>query len=307
MVLQKSAGTSIPFQRQGENIVFDTEAGQSYRLRLVKPGIDGKIQIVWPLGNKPVSEAERANIGTYLFHSETSTVVCPELPSVVRLWRSINNGVEEPVAVGRKRTVSSNGLVFSQWDFNDIDVSAAKDPHSKVFLRLSVDGQVSRSNIWSHGEDARTFAPQPDVPDSVANVVSQEVDARIEIVWPLDNLPVDKATQVNAGVYLFQRGTLHSVPTNYAPTVRLWRALNNGVEEEVGMGQKVIKKAGELTFPVWEFNNIGVPASQDPRNRYYFRVTIDGVDSRSNIWSHGTDSRTNFPEPDKPAGVGACN
>jgi hypothetical protein len=304
---QKANGVPIAFQRMGDNVIFDTEAGQSYRFILTSPGIDARIEIAWPQGNKPVREAERANIGAYLFHREMSTIVCPELISIVRLWRSLNNGVEEPVAVGKRRMVSANGLVFTQWDFNDVDVSAAKDPGNKYYLRLSIDGYASHSNIWSHGEDARTFVPQPDLPDSVTDSTPKEVDGKIEIVWPLDNLPVEKATKVNVGANLFQRGTLHSVPADWSPTVRLWRALNNGVEEQISTGQKVIKKAGALSFPVWEFNDVDVSASQDARNKYYFRLTIDGVDSRSNVWSHASDARTNFPEMDRPSGVGACN
>ena len=307
LALQKTDGTPVPFQRQGDMVFLNVEAGQSYRLRLISLAVDARIEVVWPQDNKPVSEAERVNIGAYLFQQGTAAATCPELAPAVRLWRTLNNGVEEPVSIGQRRRASVGGLAFSAWDFNGVDVAAARDPRNKYYFRLSVDGYSNRSSIWSHGADARTYLPNPDVPSGVAAGVPQEVDAKIEVVWPQGNLPVDKASLANIGVYLFQRGTLQSVPADWSPTVRLWRALNNGYEEKVVVGQSVMKKAGGTTFPAWEFNNVDVSAARDPLNKYYFRVTVDGVNSRSNVWSHGADARTYFPQKDVPTGVNACS
>jgi hypothetical protein len=75
---------------------------------------------------------------------------------------------------------------------------------------------------------------------------------------------------------------------------------------EVGVGQKTTKKIGDVTFPAWEFNNVDVAAAVDAANKYYFRVTVDGTQSFSNIWSHGADARTYFPEVDVPTEVASC-
>lgn len=307
LALHRADGGSVPFEYLGETVTFSTVAGEQYRLKFSAVSVDARIEIVWPHGNLPVSQAELANVGAYLFETDSDTVVCPQLAPRVRLWRSLNNDVEEEVAVGVRRSVYAGGLWFNVWDFNNVDVSAARNEANKYYMRLSIDGFRYRSSVWSHGEDARTYMPNPDVPSGVAASPPEQVDAKIEIVWPHGNLPVDQATKVNVGAYLFARGTLRSVPADWSPVVRLWRSLNNGYEEEVAIGRKVIKRVGELSFPTWEFNDVDVSAARDPVNKYYFRVTVDGVDSRSNVWAHGADARTYFPRQDVPSGLGACD
>lgn len=109
------------------------------------------------------------------------------------------------------------------------------------------------------------------------------------------------------GAYLFVRETLQSAPAGWLPVVRLWRSVNSGYEEEVAIGRKVIKNVGGLSFPPWELNDIDVSAARDPVNKYYFRVTVDGVGSRSSLRTHGTDTRTHFPQQGVPTGVAACD
>ena len=307
VALHRADGSAVAFAHQGETITFSTVAGEQYRLKFNVASVDARIEIVWPHGNLPVSQAELANVGAYLFERDSNTAVCPQLAPNVRLWRSLNNDVEEEVAMGVRRSAYADGLWFNVWDFNNVDVSAARNEANKYYLRLSVDGFRYRSSVWSHGEDARTYMPNPDVPSGVAPSPPDQVDAKIEIVWPHGNLPVDRATKVNVGAYLFVRGTLRSVPADWSPVVRLWRSLNNGYEEEVAIGRKVIKTVGELSIPTWEFNDVDVSAAKDPVNKYYFRVTVDGVDSRSNVWAHGADARTHFPRKDVPTGVAACD
>lgn len=305
--LERADGTSVSFEEQGETIVFTAVAGESYRLKFDVLAIDARIEIVWPHGNLPVSQAQLANIGAYLFDQGTDRAICPNLMPTVRLWRALNNGVEELVGVGERRTASLGGLVFNAWDFNNVDVSAATNASNKYYFRLSVDGYRHCSSIWSHAVDARTYMPNPDIPTGISSDTPGLVDAKIEIVWPHGSLPVDQATKANVGVYLFKRGTLQTVPPDWTPVVRLWRALNNGQEEQVAVGNKVMKQIGDLRFPTWEFNDIDVSAARDPLNKYYFRVTVDGVDCRGNVWAHGADARTYFPEQDVPSGVVGCN
>ncbi|MBI2862943.1 MAG: hypothetical protein HYX94_00070 [Chloroflexi bacterium] len=307
LAVLKVDGTTLPAQRQGDVLTFAVEAGQSYRLRIAAPALDARIEIVWPQGNKPMNQAERANIGAYLFQPGLSAAVCLDLAAPVRRWRALNNGVEEQAGVGQRRVARARGMAFSAWDFNGADVAAARDSRNKYYFRLSVDGFPGRTSIWSHGEDARTYVPEPDVPAGILASPPKEVDAKIEVVWPHDNLPVDKATRV-------QRGRL-PLPKRYAPigsgqlvSYRATLALSqHGFEGEVAVGQRTTKKIGEKVFPVWEFNNVDVKAATDRLNKYYFRITVDGVASRSNIWSHGADARTYFPQQDVPTAVGACN
>ena len=304
--LAKANGGAVPFRREGGEVAFDLQAGETYRLQVSGAAVDAKIEIVYPHDGLPVAQATKANIGAYLFEQGSGVALCASPAPTVRLWRALNDGVEEPVAVGALRTAKVEQLSFPAWDFNDVDVAAARDARNKYYFRLSVDGLQHRSSIWSHGEDARTYMPNQDVPAGVATAVPAAVDAKIEIVWPHDGLPVTEATKANIGAFLFERGTLRSVPLAWSPVVRLRRALNNGPEEDVALGRKVAKQVGDLVFPAWEFNDVDVSAARDPLNKYYFRVVVEGVDSRSNVWSHGADARTYFPRMDVPTGVGAC-
>ncbi|MHB1132528.1 MAG: hypothetical protein ACYC4L_09100, partial [Chloroflexota bacterium] len=216
------------------------------------------------------------------------------------------NGVEDEVVVGEPRLARVDGLAFTAWDFNNVDVAAARDPRHKVYFRLSVDGNQHSSSIWSHAVDARTNQPTQRMPSAAGAAMPQAVDATIQIVWPHDGLPVASAAKANVGVTIFERGSDRAVAAEWSPTVRLWRALNNGPAEEVAVGKKVLKRVGGLTYPAWEFNDVDVSAARDPLNKIYFRVTVDGVDSRANVWSHGADARTIFPKQDVPTAVVPC-
>lgn len=266
--------------------------------------VDAKIQIVWPHANAPVTKADRANLTAYLLRPRSLTSVAQSFTSPVKLWRAIDNGVEQLVATGQMREKKVGNVTFPTWDFNDVDVSAAKDPKKKVYFRLSVDGKRDATNVWSHASDARTFMPQPDVPAGVAAAAPASVDAKIEIVFPHGNAPVDKADKVNVQAYVFERGTNRSVPLNFDGQVVLWRSLNNGPAEPVALGDKEQKTVNGVTFPAWTFNDVDVSAAKDKKNKYYFRLEVGGVTaSYSNVWAHAADARTYVPQPDVPTGV----
>ena len=116
-----------------------------------------------------MQEASRANVTAYLFDAATLTAVSPETTwsPVVRLHSSVNNEPEPAPGrgvIGTRRVVAgANGVHFLGWDFNDVDVSAANDPLSRVYFWVTVDEVPTYSNIWAHGADARTLFPQPDV------------------------------------------------------------------------------------------------------------------------------------------------
>ncbi|GIW06855.1 MAG: hypothetical protein KatS3mg060_1660 [Dehalococcoidia bacterium] len=297
----------VSAQRQGDRVLLSADSAAEYRVQPPFAGLESRIQIVWPHGNAPVAQATKANVGVFLFEKGSKRIACPTEPNAtVRLWRSVNAGIEEPVAIGVRKLERAGALTFPTWAFNDIDVSPARDPAAKVFFRVSVDGTTVSSNVWSHGADARTIFPQPDVPNG-ADGAPAAVDAKIQIVWPHGNAPVTQASKANIAAYLFHRGTLTSVGLDWTPTVRLWRAVGTGAFEHVATGVRTTQQAGGVTFPVWAFNDIDVSAAKDPTQKIYFRVTVDNVDSRSNIWSHAADARTIFPQPEVPTGVVNCS
>ena len=75
--------------------------------------------------------------------------------------RAIDNRVGERITRGVLR-IEIGGA--AHWDFNDIDVSAARNPTGKVHFWIEVDGIRTYSNFWTHGLDARTYLPNPEAP-----------------------------------------------------------------------------------------------------------------------------------------------
>jgi hypothetical protein len=267
------------------------------------PEVDAKVEIVWPQGNAPVDKASKANLTAAIFRHGGLTSVGPSWTAPIRLFRAIDNGVEEPVALGTVRAATAGTLSYPVWDFNDVDVSAARDPKKKIYFRLGIDGKRDESNVWSHASDARTYNPQPDIPSSVAGANPTAVDAKIEIVWPHDDAPVDKAQQVNVVAYLFEHGTNRSVPVGFDGQVVLHRSLNNGAAAAVALGDKETRTVNGVTFPVWTFNDVDVAAARDKNNKYYFRLEVGGTTFYSNVWAHASDARTYVPQPDVPTAV----
>jgi hypothetical protein len=53
---------------------------------------------------------------------------------------------------------------YPVWDFDNIDVSAARDPRSRWTFWVEVDGRLTYSNVWIHGIDGRTYFPVVDQP-----------------------------------------------------------------------------------------------------------------------------------------------
>jgi hypothetical protein len=261
--------------------------------------VDARIQIVFPHNGAAVTAADKANVSAFLYQSGGRVPVDCAYPGTVRLWAALNNDPARPIAVGTRRTESSGGRNAVAYDFNDVDVSAAKNIRNKIYFFVTVDGAQSRSNVWSHGADARTIFPAPDQPTGVGAVA--QADAKIEIVWPHGNLPVNRAQKVNVTAALFNRGTLQSANETASPTLRLYRALNSEPGEVVATGTRRMATTGGVTHPLWDFNDVDVAAATDGANKYYFWVAAEGMDAQSNVWSHGADARTYFPQKDVPA------
>lgn len=271
------------------------------------PAVDAKIEIVWPHDRsgrqQPVERAPLANLTAYLFQSQSLVPVADDFDAPVRLWRATNNGPAAMVATGVKRMASVAGYVMPVWDFNDVDVSAARDPQAKIFFYVTVESVPTRANVWSHGANGLTYLPQQSTPGVRAGS-PDEVDASIQIVWPHDRAgqlqPVTAADLANVAVHLYHPGTDLSVPRDFDVPVRLLRYVNNGPGEVVAAGAKRVADGG---YPIWEFNDVDVATARNSRNKIYFRVVVDRVPTNSAIWAHGADARTDFPQPDVPFGV----
>lgn len=141
--------------------------------------VDALIAIVWPhdeAGNvRPVGAASGVNVGVDLAeHPATGgdfwRSIGPGRKRPVRLLRSLNDGPQEVVQQLTQPVIRTqqggDGVTYSwpRWEFNDVDVAAARDPTNKYYFAVQVDGVPTHTTIWSHGADARTIFPQPDLP-----------------------------------------------------------------------------------------------------------------------------------------------
>ena len=264
--------------------------------------VDARIEIVYPHDGAPVSEAKLANVGAFLFTPGTHIPVPLDFDRPVRLWRAIDSSPAEPVAVGTKVIRTVGDLTFPAWEFNDVDVSAAMDPTRRLFFFLTVDGTGANSNVWVHASDSRTSFARQDVPTGIAPCPDQ-VDAKVEIVYPHDRAPVGQADLANIGLDIYCRGTRESLDFSGDPLVHLLRSTNSEVASYVGTGERIRFQQDGLEYPRWVFNDVDVSAAKSgtPPNLVVFRAVVDGRTTFSNVWVHGADARTFFPIQDVPS------
>ena len=293
--------TSRPLEREGV-FSFRAEPGQEIEVRLRYDEIDAKIEIVWPHGGAPVDKADKANITAYLFYHGSRLSVPCEFDGKVHLWAAVNNEPMKLVSTGVRRMAEFEGRIVPVWDFNDVDVSAARKPANKIYFQVRADGGLVFSNVWVHGIDARTRMPHPMEPVDVLETPPESVDARIQIVWPHDDAPVEEATLANVTVALFAHKTVASVPLDWSPKVVLYRALNSDVGSRIGVGTKRIVESEGRRYPVWDFNDVDVSTARDVKSKIHFWAEVEGVPTYPAFWTHGADARTYFPEPDIPLG-----
>jgi photosystem II stability/assembly factor-like uncharacterized protein len=126
--------------------------------------IDAIIRVVWPhdeAGNSvPVEQANLANISAVLFARDTRLALAPaQMPGRVWLVGGLDNQVGRRLAAGEAQTVKANGFEYTTFEFNNIDVSLARDPDHHWAFWLEVPGVDAASNVWVHGLDGRTRAP----------------------------------------------------------------------------------------------------------------------------------------------------
>jgi hypothetical protein len=198
---------------------------------------------------------------------------------------------------------TGNGSTFPVWDFNDVDVSQARDAANKLAFFVTVDGVQTLHNIWVHAADARTIFPQQDVPAGVLTSQPESVDALIEIVWPHDGAAIEQAQLANVTCYLFAADTKQAISADldWSPVVRLHRSQNADTEitdsDVMGVPTTVTTGTG-LSFMAWDFNDVDVSAAQDPLNQIFFWISVDGTPAFPNVWAHAAEARTLFPRPD---------
>jgi hypothetical protein len=302
----------LPHARDGALLTFDIRPGQTVECRYATDqsvaGVDAVLAILWPHGNAPVTEATLGNLTAYLLQPGTRWAVACDFAGEVTLWQAQNNEPARPAAIGTRRLAEFGGRRVPVWDFNDIDISAARDGATKLYFSARVAGVACRSNLWAHGSDARTYLPQPfqaelELPIT-AETAPAEVDARIQILWPHGGAAISQAGLANISVDLFLPGTrLRLAPATFGaawqPAVWLVRAVDNGVGERVARGAPRIEPSGAAH---WDFNDVDVSPARNPASKVHFWIEVEGVRAYSNFWTHGLDARTYLPNPEPPLG-----
>lgn len=127
--------------------------------------LDAIIRVVWPhdeAGNPAsVEQANLANISAVLFARDTHLTLRPEqLPARVWLVAALDNQVGRRLLVGEPRLVQGNGFNYTAFEFNNVDVSLARDPAHHWTYWLDIPNADATSNVWVHGIDGRTRAPE---------------------------------------------------------------------------------------------------------------------------------------------------
>jgi photosystem II stability/assembly factor-like uncharacterized protein len=269
------------------------------------PAADARIEILWPHDWAPVSEAQQANLSLRLF--KTGSLLLPPCtwsPDVT-IWQAVNNEPATPLGGAEQRRIE--GAPFPVWDMNDVDVSRANDPDTKLYFMVRVEGNDPATSVWAHAADARTFLPFPVQPSGVASAAAlRSVDTYVQIVWPHDesgNLqPTETASLANVAIAVFQHGTRLSAPAAWrSANITLYGAWDHEIAQVLSRQSKVqMRKAGAISYPVWEFTNIPVARAGDPGSKLYLWAMVEGVETYPAIWAHGADARTLFPATDQP-------
>jgi hypothetical protein len=271
---------------------------------LAPTAVDARIEVVWPHDFAAVTDAKLANIGLRLLapHSLLPPP-CGWTPKVT-VWQALNNEPAQPLGLATQRTI--DGQPFAFWNLNDVDVSRANDPTNKLYFLVRVAGASTATSVWGHGADPRTYYPQPEAPSGSATGPLDAVDARIQIVWPHDaagnEAPVTQAPLANVSVALFRHGTRLSAPVGWQPaSLTLYGAWNWEVGRALATNATVVvRQAGVVAYPTWEFNDVPVARAADETNRLYLWVAAEGVETYTTVWAHGADARTFFPAKDEP-------
>jgi hypothetical protein len=254
------------------------------------------------------AHASLLDVTVYLYAPDGGSLPC-EVTPIVQLWGAPGVGPARLMGVATRKLVTRQALTFPVWQFSNIDRPAAQGTAPQLHLFAIVQGMRTTHNMVTIGEESGTVSPTPALPEGKAPAEqANAVDASIEIVWPQGDAPVTEARLANLTVALFSRGTrkVFSSDQDFQPRVRLHWSLNDGVDRapvEPPVAIRRLLQSPWSSYYLWDFNDVDVSLGRAPGNYINFWVEVEGIDYRTNVWSHGFGPR---PMPQAPLPNMSC-
>ncbi len=228
-------------------------------------------------------------------------------------WTPINTGlpanstilafVADPRSPGLLWAARDGGGVYRSTDDGETWRNVAVGMGDNLVQALAPDfsapdgvfAGTATAGVWTAGSTRpATPAPAPAAGRSGA-------DARIEIVWPHNWAPPQEARLANIGLRLFLPGSLLQPACGWRPKVTVWQAADTAPAAPLATAEQ--RSVDGQPFPYWVLNDVDVSQAMDPSRKLYFMVRVEGVDTATSIWAHGTDPRTYLPQPEVPSGI----
>ena len=238
----------------------------------------------------------------YLYTADGQGVPC-ELEPVVRLWGASTTRPAQQLATGLRRIVAGeDGVERPVWEFAGVDYSPAVGEDALLHFFVTVDGVETVHNVATLGLDQGTLYPEPAPPERGAAEMPARVDASIEILWPQEDAAVPDADLANLSVVLFHPDTRQVLPASlgYVPEVRLHWSIDDGLDlagVTPLVGTPRLVQTPWMSYYLWEFEDIDVSLSRQSGVYMNFWVDVEGMESRSNVWSHGYGERAVLSAP----------
>lgn len=211
----------------------------------------------------------------------------------------------DPRATGILWAARNGGGIYRSDDGGETWANVAVGVGDNLAQAIAIDygtpggalAGTATAGVWAFGRgSAATPSPSP-----VPTADRAGIDARIEIVWPHDWAPVNQARLANIGLRLFMPGSLLPPSCGWRPKVTVWQANNTSPAEPVRQADQGSRDG--QPYPYWMLNDVDVSRANDPTQKLYFMVRVDGVSTATSIWAHGADARTYFPAQDVPSGI----
>jgi photosystem II stability/assembly factor-like uncharacterized protein len=240
--------------------------------------------------------------GIYRWDAESST------------WTSVSSGlpasttilsfIPDPRSPGTLWASRDGGGMYRSTDRGTSWTNVAAGIGDNLTLALAIDhagsgeAETSASGVLMGTATAGVWALRSGTAPTQSPTA---VDARIEIVWPHDWAPVNKAGLANIGMRLFSPNSLLQPACGWTPEVTVWQAVDSAPVEPLAKAEQ--RTVDNHPFPYWTLNDVDVSYANDPTHKLYFMVRTAEAETSTAIWAHAVDPRTYLPFPDVPSGI----